>query len=34
MILEFLPQTSYIEKVKEKIFGYIDSRINQERTRE
>jgi len=34
MILEFLPQTSDIEKVKEKIFGYIDSRINQERTRE
>jgi len=34
IILEFLPQSRDIEKVKEKIFGYVDSRINQERSKE
>jgi putative nucleotidyltransferase with HDIG domain len=30
-IIDFLPQTSDIEKVKKKIFEYVDSRIGQER---
>lgn len=30
MLLDFLPQTSDIEKVKEKIFAYVDFRITQE----
>ena len=29
MIVEFLPQTRDIEKVKEKIFEYVDSRIER-----
>jgi len=32
-ILEFLPETTDIEKVKEKIFAYVDSRIEQERNK-
>ena len=31
MIFEFLPQTHDIEKVKEKIFEYVDSRIEREK---
>ncbi len=31
MILEFLPRTRDIEKVKEKIFQYVDSRIEREK---
>jgi len=31
IIFEFLPQTRDIEKVKEKISGYVDSRIEQEK---
>lgn len=33
MILEFLPKARDIEKVKEKIFAYVDSRIERERDR-
>jgi hypothetical protein len=33
MILEFLPKTADIEKVKEKILRYVDSRIEQERNK-
>jgi len=33
MIFEFLPETTDIEKVKEKIFAYVDSRIEQERNK-
>lgn len=32
-ILEFLPETTDIEKVKEKILAYVDSRIEQERNK-
>jgi len=32
-ILEFLPKTRDIEKVREKIFAYVDSRIEQQRDR-
>jgi len=32
MICEFLPETQDIETVKEKVFGYVDSRIEQERS--
>ena len=31
MIFEFLPKTADIEKVREKIFGYVNSRMEQER---
>ncbi|MHC4425512.1 MAG: HD domain-containing protein [Planctomycetota bacterium] len=34
MILDFLPQTEDIRKVREKIFGYVDSRIEKERGKE
>ena len=29
MLIDFLPKTEDIEKVKEKIFGYVDFRIKQ-----
>jgi hypothetical protein len=29
-IFEFLPDTRDMKKVREKIFGYVDSRIGQE----
>ncbi len=30
MVVDFLPRTEDIERVKEKIFGYVDSRIEQD----
>jgi len=32
-LLDFLPRTRDIEKVKEKVFGYVDCRIEQERSK-